>query len=305
MNLLDQFDSLSLEILEDYVNSEQEENLHLDFKLINKADLTHKDDKRNLAKALSGYANSDGGLIIWGIDSRKNAEGINCATNSKMIEPLRQFISRLNELTGQAVSPIVDGVVHKPIFKTIESGYAITYVPESDSGPHMAKMGEDRYYKRSGDSFYKMEHFDIEDMFGRRKHPNLKLVCRILSDPQNRNCRVVLSIENNGKGSAIAPYLSVKVEKPFAVNTYGIDGNFNHGLPKLVSAMDSRWVRFGANSNIIIHPSTSHDVTAIVGDHIEDNSNLFLEYQIASEGFRIISGEIRIPFEDLFKTDTV
>ena len=30
----------------------------------------------------------------------------------------------------------------------------------------MAKLGEDRYYKRSGDSFRKMEHFDLEDMFG-------------------------------------------------------------------------------------------------------------------------------------------
>lgn len=29
----------------------------------------------------------------------------------------------------------------------------------------MAKLEEDRYYKRSGDSFYRMEHFDLEDMF--------------------------------------------------------------------------------------------------------------------------------------------
>ncbi len=304
MNLLDQFNNLSLEILNSYIHNEQEENLHLDFKLINKADLTHKDDKRNLSKALSGYANSSGGLIIWGIDSRKNAEGIDCATGSKVIEPLRQFIARLNELTGQAVSPIVDGVIHKPLFTTKESGYAITYIPESDSGPHMAKMGEDRYYKRSGDSFYKMEHFDIEDMFGKRKHPNLKLVYRILSQSQNRNCRVVIGIENNGKGSANAPYIAVEVEKPFVVNSYGIDGSFNHGLPKLVSAMDSHWVRFGANSNVILHPSTSHDILSIVGENIATNSSLFFKYQIASEGFRIISGEIRIPFEDLFKTDT-
>ena len=39
----------------------------------------------------------------------------------------------------------------------------------------MAKLGENRYYKRSGDSFYQMEHFDLEDMFGRRRKPKLKM----------------------------------------------------------------------------------------------------------------------------------
>ena len=42
----------------------------------------------------------------------------------------------------------------------------------------MAKAGEDRYYKRSGASFYRMEHFDLEDMFGRRLKPKLNTVVR-------------------------------------------------------------------------------------------------------------------------------
>jgi hypothetical protein len=83
------------------------------------------------------------------------------------------FISRLNELTGLAVSPIVNGVKHKPIQTSPNKGFAVTLIPESDSGPHMAKLGEDRYYKRSGASFYRMEHFDIADMFGRRQRPSL------------------------------------------------------------------------------------------------------------------------------------
>jgi hypothetical protein len=39
----------------------------------------------------------------------------------------------------------------------------------------MAKFGQDRYYKRSGDTFRRMEHFDLEDMFGRRPRPKLEL----------------------------------------------------------------------------------------------------------------------------------
>lgn len=39
----------------------------------------------------------------------------------------------------------------------------------------MALLGEQRYSKRSGDSFYQMEHFDLEDMFGRRQRPALQM----------------------------------------------------------------------------------------------------------------------------------
>ncbi len=175
MSLADQFDALTLEHLLNYVAAGQEENLTLDFKLINRPDLSQADDKKNLAKALSGFANSSGGLIVWGIDARKNDQGIDCAREAREIQPLSLLVARLNELTSRAVNPAVDGIIHKPLLSAADSGFVITLVPESESGPHMAKLGEDRYYKRSGDTFYKMEHFDLEDMFGRRKKPKLTL----------------------------------------------------------------------------------------------------------------------------------
>ena len=173
MKLLNSYNELSLEDINDFVSLKQEENLTLDFKTINNANLTNKDDKRNLAKSLSAFANSSGGLVIWGVEAKKNKKGIDCATGLKEIEDIRLFLSRLNEFTGMAVSPIVDDVRHRIIETSANKGIAITYIPESSSGPHMAKMGEDRYYKRSGDSFYRLEHFDLEDMFGRRSYSQM------------------------------------------------------------------------------------------------------------------------------------
>ena len=43
--------------ISEFISSMQEENLNLDFKTINNSNLTNNDDKRNLAKALSGFAN--------------------------------------------------------------------------------------------------------------------------------------------------------------------------------------------------------------------------------------------------------
>ncbi len=31
----------------------------------------HEDDRKTLAEALSGFANSDGGVIVWGVDCRQ------------------------------------------------------------------------------------------------------------------------------------------------------------------------------------------------------------------------------------------
>lgn len=64
MNIFETFEHLSIEHLRDYIARNQEEHLCLDFKLLKDAFLASSDDKRNLARALSGFANSSGGLII-------------------------------------------------------------------------------------------------------------------------------------------------------------------------------------------------------------------------------------------------
>jgi hypothetical protein len=292
MTLIEQFETLTLDDINHFISTNQEENLLLDFKLVNNADLSHSNDKKNLAKALSGFANSSGGLIVWGVDARKNAQDVDCAVGTREIEPLSLLISRLNEFTGRAVNPIVEGVRHRPITVSADRGFAVTLVPESDSGHHMAKLGEDRYYKRSGDSFYRMEHFDLEDMFGRRKKPKLRLVARV-SRPRDE---VVIGILNEGRGTAKAPYLSFSIPTPFTLSRYGIDGNGNEGLPRLHhGGNDYSEPRYGANSNTVIHPNTIHDVTKIDFRGREENrpgGEIMLEYEIAAEDMQITKSRL-------------
>lgn len=268
MTLTDQFEALTLDALNDYVTSQQGEDLLLDFKVANGANLNHPDDKKNLAKALSGFANSSGGLIVWGINARKNEQGVDCAVGTQEIEPISLFIARLNELTSRSVAPPVDGVRHKSIVLADDRGFAVTLVPESDSGPHMAKLGEDRYYKRSGDTFYKMEHFDLEDMFGRRKQPKLSIDARVT----RARDEILVGIKNEGRGTAKAPYLALSIPEPFGFAPYGVDGNNHDGLPRLpYGGNSSRHRRYGANLDTVIHPNTSHDVTKIEYRGREEN----------------------------------
>jgi hypothetical protein len=243
MTLRNDFDSITLEVIREFARNGRNEDLHLDFKTIADARLS-RDDRKSLAIALSGYANSDGGLIVWGVEARPNADGVDCAVALREIPEVQLLLTRLNSLTGQSVSPLVDGVDHKAIVVEGAAGVCVSYIPASDSGPHMAKGGEDRYFKRSGSSFYRMEHFDLEDMFGRRQRPSLSLridlVPRPSDDPHEE---VHFSIINVGRG--VAKHAGFMCRFDPDVKVAGVGGGqlnnvtgLNRGAP-IVSYQDS------------------------------------------------------------------
>ena len=67
-------------------------------------------------------------MIVWGIDARKVKE--NHTVSSAPIANLTNFIMRLHELSGEATSPVIRGVLHEVIMTKDDSGYAATFVPE-------------------------------------------------------------------------------------------------------------------------------------------------------------------------------
>lgn len=113
MELLETFESLTPAQIRAYISSQQEETLQLEFKTVSSSDMSSRDDKRNFAVALSGFANSAGGLIIWEMSAKRNSDGIDYAVSASEIPSVALFKSRLVELTGDAASPRIDG--HKGI----------------------------------------------------------------------------------------------------------------------------------------------------------------------------------------------
>ena len=255
MTLEETFERLGLEQIERYLQERAQEHLQLEFKAL-KNSFLDRDDRKIFARCISGFANSSGGIIVWGVDARAQ-DGVDCACERKEIEQLEQFVSKLNEFTGQAVSPVADGIRHKAIETKGGRGFAATIVPESDSGPHMAKLGEDRYYKRSGTSFLKMEHFDLEDMFGRRPRP--KLVPKVVHIPAraeaNGQEQLEFSIDNIGRAVAKFPgffalMTNIKITR---VHNLRNTSDANQGKPS---------VQYDNNTGVI-HP---HGITTFIGN---------------------------------------
>ena len=301
------FFALDHQTLKDWIGV-CKEDLHLDCKILSGGDSFNRDDRKNLAKAVSGFANSDGGLLVWGVDARPSGSGADVVLRLMPITNCSVAYSDLQSLTGKAVSPLVAGVEHRMIELKDGSGFLVTFVPRSDTAPHMACLGEARYFKRSGDSFYRMEHFDLEDMFGRRAHPKIEFLLSPFANMPSRASLsrggqrsvvvyFVLALANAGRGIARFPYLRIRTIEPFSVSPHGLDGNGHNGLPlrpKLAS--DREWYVFAGGINDVIHSDTIMNVALIKIGFTEGEllPDLRVEYSLSAEGQQLNSSEVTI-----------
>jgi hypothetical protein len=277
-----------------FVKDQRREDLTLDFKLAPSC-FANRDDRKTLAVGIAGFANSSGGLIIWGVDARKDEDGIDCAQSAVPVPEPNLFMSRLEEHAGAAASPVVAGVQHR-LIEGDGGPFAMTLVPESLSGPHMSKLGEDRYYKRSGDQFRRMEHFDVADMFGRRRKPVLALDLRKESGGAN----VMVSVKNVGRGIAKAPYLALRLPPGFRGSGYGFDGNGRFGLRHMGET--DRICRFGASAGEVIHPGQILPVTQLQATVMRTDGAAIIngpqtfKYELVAEDCEMASGEVVLDY---------
>lgn len=74
------FESIDLEAIRRFVKERRQEDLHLDFKLVADGRKVQPSDRRTLAKAISSFANSEGGVVVWGVEATRGDDEIDAAT---------------------------------------------------------------------------------------------------------------------------------------------------------------------------------------------------------------------------------
>lgn len=297
MTLEEQFDAMTAATILQYIADGQQEHTQLEFKELNRPDFKNSDDKKNLAKEISAFANGSGGLIVWGVEAKKGEDGVDKASAPKLIDKLDLALSRLSTLESEAILPRLTGIRHKALPNGDNAGFLVTLVPESDITPHMAKLGVNQYFKRSGDSSPSMEHFDIADMFGRRPHPKLRVTSEFMGNAigygRERPASFIVSIENFGRGSARAPFLSLDLPKGCNLDGYGVDGNHRFGLSRIPGRGVGNVFKFGGDANLVLHPGVKLDVTKLIVSRNIDN-DLLVSFTVAAEGTNSHSGSLLI-----------
>src|SRR5207237_1136966 len=116
-----------------FVASRMREEEWLDFKQF----MNDGDAKAAWSTALSGFANTGGGVLVWGIDARKDpTDQIDAACAVMPIAAPSKLASRLNELHRGATDPPVTGVEVREFLDAGSSdGFVVCFVPESKSKP--------------------------------------------------------------------------------------------------------------------------------------------------------------------------
>lgn len=118
-------------------------------------------------------------------------------------------------------------------------------------------------------------------------------------------CKIIIGIRNNGHQSVKYPMLSVKVHPPYRISMYGLDGNYNTGLPKqIIGDSSSGFTQYGGNADIAIHPKNDYGVTAItfnIPASISQIKDVIIEAEISAEDVKPIKEKVIIKGSDIFE----
>jgi hypothetical protein len=158
----------------------------LDFKQQPSRDLKHHKWREMWVEALTGFANNQGGVVIWGIDARKDkTTNFDVACGEEPVDNPKGVKSRLVELQRQATDPPLANVEIEAYGHPTEpgKGFVICFVPEGPFKPYRAEDGRSsQYYIRAGDNFVVMSRSMLQSLFYPRSQPVFRARGRIFSE---------------------------------------------------------------------------------------------------------------------------
>ncbi len=170
-----------------------------------------------LAKDVSAMANSEGGVIIYGIKEEnhfpKEIIWIKIDEDKGYQEQIEQIIS-------SKIYKKIEEIKIKKVISDDKTKFVIVInIPQSDIAPHQVHKDSEqrRYYKRNGSITRQMEEYEISDLFFKRKSPILKLIPQVKFD-LNRTI-IDLSVLNLGKVIAEKTLVSLKIPFNFELGS--------------------------------------------------------------------------------------
>ena len=167
--------------------------------------------------------------------------------------------------------PRHDGIRIATISTDDGAGYLLIQVERSERRPHRCEAGEKQYYKRSGDSSFAMEHYDIEDSFRRLAVSKLRAIVDVkagsllaFNDGKFKSLEIRIRLENKSLVSARYPYLILH--------------KTNANQPPYLDKGKDSWG--GADDNI--HPGLSRDALRITHAVKVDSSGKASRFDVGS-----------------------
>lgn len=284
--------------IDEFILSRKAEELFLDFKRSSdngSGTRLSQIDRNNLAKAISGFGNSEGGIIVWGVDCSQDFDGADVARMKIPIVNPTRFASWLNNAISGCTIPPHQNVRNAPITIEDNNGYVITLIPKSNDTPHQM-VGKLHYYIRAGSDFIPTPHDVLAGLFGKR--PQSHIIHQFLVNPitvinNSISIRVGIMLKNLGPGIASDVFITCMVWGGIGDNCeIGFDetdstiwyGNFSLGMHlSLISKADLKlppnglWIPVTVNVTIAPPIDKKLSIQATVGCKNGRSSNFSFE----------------------------
>lgn len=206
--------------LEQLIADREPESLFLDFKRSPQDGASKTlapEDNKNLSKAISGFANSSGGIVVWGVDCRRDSTTGNEVAEKHPLLDASGFNTKLQAAVSRTTVPPHPGVQVLFFDEPGQSpaGYVVVYVPQSLIGPIRA-LPSNHYHVRTGSDFTFLPHDVLAGMFGRVPQPNAEL--NLIShparlDPSTGRLTIAFGFVAVNLGAVVGerPYLSASI----------------------------------------------------------------------------------------------
>jgi len=156
--------SYLIEDIDSLIKNEVEENLYLDYK--RSEALTNK---KEIAKDVSAFANSAGGLIIYGIEEGNH-------------KPLKYSFIDGNKITKEWLEQIINSNIQRRINNIeifpiryngeVEKTIYVVKIPESFNAPHLSN---DKFYRRYNFESIPMLEYEIRNLYNKKNKTVLEI----------------------------------------------------------------------------------------------------------------------------------
>lgn len=154
--------------IQSLVTDGQAESHHLEFKergVISANGSLTNDGRKQIGRAVVGFANADGGSLVIGVKENEHRAGI--AGTLDPVPDVNDIVARLQDMLRDTVQPRLTGLQILPISSDeAGSGYVVVQVSRSSQAPHGSKSTEGRFgfFVREGASTRPLNVREIQEM---------------------------------------------------------------------------------------------------------------------------------------------
>jgi hypothetical protein len=209
-----------LQRIKQLVEEKTEESDYLEFKRYEPGN--PNDPKKPIeskwAKMLSGFSNSGGGVVVWGIDTKRIEPGtLDRAHKLAPIKNADACRNTLMELFNRITDPPVKGVECERFIDEDGSGFVVSYVPNGSHKPYRSMIDTGHpFYMRAGDDFYPININVLRMLFFPQR--SVRWSCSIMTDlfetkATHISVRLAIKLTNHGPSTAENVTLSIRANK--------------------------------------------------------------------------------------------